>query len=53
MTLPVQPRRTKVPRPNTGTAPAPRFRRESWARFQLALDPLGLPRPLRSVERDL
>jgi hypothetical protein len=29
--------------------PTPRFRRDSWAAIQKALDPLGPPRPLREA----
>jgi hypothetical protein len=29
--------------------PTPSFRARAWREFQLALDPLGRPRPLRAV----
>jgi len=35
---------------NQVVAPTPEFRRAAWARLQAALDPLGVPRPLRGVD---
>ena len=44
----VQPVPTNPLSPLGSTTPTQRFRRESWAELQRALDPLALPRPIRS-----
>jgi hypothetical protein len=33
----------------TALEPTPQFRRRAWREFQRALDPLAVPRPLRSI----
>jgi hypothetical protein len=51
MKHPLQP--VTAPRPHVECdepSPTPRFRRDSWADIQRALDPLGRPRPLRGTE---